>query len=80
MPGTAPETSPVPTLPIYIHPPPTYPPLLGAEAAARGEANNLFSHFLDVRLTTEAPLRPQPDPKRYGQVIESVQELLRKIW
>ena len=61
-------TSP-PTL-RYHAPPPTYPALLVEAARARGKTNNLFSHFLDMRLPAETAGSPQPYPDEglYGAV------------
>lgn len=73
-------TSP-PTL-RYHAPPPTYPALLGDAAKARGETNNLFSHFLDMRLPPETVGSPQPYPDEglYGIVLGGPEELLGREW
>ena len=77
------EKSPLPSAPeghgpIYIHPPPSYPALLGAVAGLRGETNNLFSHFLNVRLAGEGGVHL--DKEKYGEVVGSVSELLERTW
>jgi len=38
------------TPPIYLAPPPSYPPIIGPRALEEGTKNNLFSKFLDIQL------------------------------
>ena len=57
----------------YHAPPPNYPPIIGDAARLRGETNNLFSNFLDMSLPDNLPLRGEE--KRYGVVLDSVEEL-----
>lgn len=66
----------------WWQPPPSYPPLCGKAAKARGETNNLFSHFLDMRTLEEAHGSddPYPDPAVYGEVVPSPDAMLAKSW
>ena len=62
----------------YHAPPPTYPPIVGAEAHRRGETNNLFSKFLDMSLG-DAALSRGEEEGMYGVVLDSVEELCNHI-
>lgn len=72
--------------PAYIHLPPSYPPLVGPAALARGERNNLFERFLDVRLPTDFEHSPscaleqtEEEERRYGVVIGDMKQLARRL-
>ncbi|KAM0792074.1 hypothetical protein ACM66B_004778 [Microbotryomycetes sp. NB124-2] len=60
----------------YVHPPPVHDPICGRLARERGETNNLWTRFLDMRTGDEQAR----DAERYGVVVESVRELLEFDW
>jgi hypothetical protein len=62
------------TPPMYLAPPPSYPPLIGPRALKEGTKNNLFSKFLDMQLDdTNHPGALEVNPgvdERYGRVMD----------
>ncbi|GAA5875353.1 hypothetical protein JCM16303_000594 [Sporobolomyces ruberrimus] len=62
------------TTPLYVHPPPSYPPIRGLGAVAMGEGHNLWTKFLDMRLEHEK--EESTRESGFGSVLASVESLL----
>jgi len=62
------------TPPMYLAPPPSYPPIIGPRALEEGTKNNLFSKFLDIQLDdTNHPGASEANPgvdEGYGWVMD----------
>ncbi|GAA5905674.1 hypothetical protein JCM6882_008743 [Rhodosporidiobolus microsporus] len=83
--AASPPPQPSPPPPTYIQPPPPYPPLQGAGAKQRGETDNLWTRWLDVRLPAEeeegsATGEKEDEKEGFGVVLEAPADLLRYKW
>lgn len=61
---------------FYIRPPPLYPSIQAVSAKVRGESNNLFDSFLDMRTENERTEEGDViEAGEFGKVLESIEEL-----
>ncbi|KAK4052955.1 Protein N-terminal glutamine amidohydrolase [Microbotryomycetes sp. JL221] len=65
---------------VYIHTPPSHLPIQGPAARARGETNNLWAKYLDMRLDDELDGLGRAESECYGVVVAGVDELLGYPW
>ncbi|GAA5868892.1 hypothetical protein JCM8547_002858 [Rhodosporidiobolus lusitaniae] len=64
----------------YIQPIPLYPALQGPGARARGETHNLWTQWLDMRLSSELTDEEKDEREGLGTVLENPLDLLSWEW